>query len=287
MTWDQLLDKSNDLPLLLKFFRISRLDTLVAVENENSKRSGEIREHYAKQNVEWFECRDLVIQLVFNDLLKTQPRDETAAGSQKDLLFNTFLIINSNLFELGEINLIKKLKNTQFYAEMQQQSEANGVPNPAKIDNKKNFYSATRSSISITKLSEKASNGHECTSASEIEDDELNIELNELYEQFIQTSVKHMLSNSNKTGNGSNSIKKPKFFERLATLFDGKLKQQIFAFFFALKLTNFYFLRPAQKSSWLEPHRSDRLRTQCANLCSIVIPFEFSFFPPPGLAISR
>ncbi len=204
---------SFDESILLKYFKMNRMDA-----SDEAKSSDEIKEFYAIDNAKWFDCRNSISNLIFNDIYKIYAaKDEE--HNQRDLFFNTYLIINSNLFELGEQKLIERSKKTQFYADLE--NDAHSDPNNPAIGGKKSFY-PNKSSISITKLPEKFTNGHgksKASSSNETDDDESSGELNELFEQFVQSAVKYLLSNSNKAGN--NNIKKPNCFEKLSNILQG------------------------------------------------------------------
>jgi hypothetical protein len=205
---------SFDESILLKFFKMNRLDA----SSDETKSSDEVKEFYACDNAKWFECRNAITNFIFNDVYKIYAAKDDE-HNQKDLFFNTYLIINSSLFELGEVKLIERFRNTQFYADMQ--TDVHSDSNNLAAGGKKSFY-PNKSSISITKLPEKFTNGSNKnnTSASENGDDEYAFnELNELFEQFLQSAVKYLLSNSNKAGN--NFIKKPNCFEKLNSILQG------------------------------------------------------------------
>ena len=187
---EQLIENES---YLLKLFSLEIFEEQVSLNDL----SDEMKQSFSRQNQKWEECRMSALELIFNSLYKLNT-------DKKDLFFNCFLIISSRLFESGLSSLIKKLKSTVYYSDLQTETH---TTEPASI---KKFYSPTStSSISITKISTgvtmssqvaKLSNGHS--------DDGLN----ELFEAFLQISAKYMLANPNKL---NNLIKSPKCFDQI------------------------------------------------------------------------
>lgn len=188
--------------LLLRIFNSTRIESLL---DNDEKKHDDVSEHYLAENNKWFECREMVLHLLFN----TKNNDEQS----RDLLFNIFIRIAANLFELKEISLIRKLKSTQFYESIQAESNAETNTNSKKGS----FYSK---SVTVSKLSDKlAQNGAAKNTSENDDDEEESEELDEMFEQLLQDAAKYLLSESNKTKD--NLIKIPSYFQSLNKLLDG------------------------------------------------------------------
>ena len=166
--------------------------------------SEEMRANYAKEIQKWEVCRETALDLMFSRLYVINKE-------QKDLFFNSFLIVSSRVFELGSVSLLTKLKATSYYIDLQQETRHTESPASTSKMEKisiKSFYS--KSSISITKLATGVTHTASVANSNQAEVDAC---LNEQFDVHLQIITKYMLSNTNKLAN--NFINPPKCFESI------------------------------------------------------------------------
>ena len=186
---DQLLEDESS--YLLKLFTVNVFSQQVNMEDDTE----EMNELFKKQNDQWSECRQIAIDFIFNNLYKKYGKDSV---EMKDQFFNCFFQIVSMLFELNSTFLLIKLKTTAFFIDINNLS-THDSNSPVK----KPFYNST-SSISITKISDTSSATQVSTNMYD--------QLNDLFDFYIQLSIKYMQSTKTK----DNLIKQPKCFDKLA-----------------------------------------------------------------------
>ena len=152
----------------------------------------------------WLASRLAALHLVFNELFN-DAKDKLGSTSPQEaiaLFYNAFLLTASRLFELASPQLLHKLESSSFYTHMcdysSSSSSSSSSPGTATgstsasstTPNKKRFYSTHTSSISITNMTTGATvvaNGPPRVSAEA---------RNELFEVFMQESVKYLLATS-------------------------------------------------------------------------------------------
>ncbi|CAF0714899.1 unnamed protein product [Brachionus calyciflorus] len=189
-SFDQIVNDEN---FLMKIFT-SKIHTRSLDLADDSE---EVKTDLTMFNSQWFECREHVINLIFNDLFKLYPEKN---------LFNSFLKISSRLFELNSLDLIEKLKQTEFFKKLQIDCHTETPIIPIK----KKFYSSTSSSsITVSKI------GHD--------DNEI---INEQFENFVQLSVKYLLSTKD-----NNLVSVPDCFIELKNNLNSKERFDLIDFF--------------------------------------------------------
>lgn len=184
---------------LLDYFTLSELltDRLTAVFSP--KDSGD---------PEWLECRQMSLELVFNDLY-------AKFSDKKEDFFDAYLRISTAVFSLTSTtyNLMDKLKKSTFYLGVQSEIHANENTSPSSSPIKKfyptaKFYSPVKTP-SATNGNHNNNNNHGNNNYSSDTDTDSE-GANDLFEQFLQTSVKYMLATSRKTS----IIQPPVTFDR-------------------------------------------------------------------------
>jgi hypothetical protein len=221
-------DLSNS--LLLKFFKVNLVDRNqeddeAMKDNDGLNKDQDVRQYYLHENEKWSQCRDSIIELIFTEFYRLHTGlNENGYSSnhntyKKSLFFDTFLLLNSCLYELGDLNLLKRLKETQFYKDLEAENSNDmltNTPSNSAAPNKKSFYS--KSSITVTKLASKSNNINSDTDLDT--DSPLYVELDEMFEKFLQLSVKNLISSTKQSKN--QCVKPPSFFHKLEKLFQSE-----------------------------------------------------------------
>jgi hypothetical protein len=168
---------------LLRLFTIDVFGSPVNLEDD----SEEMQASFKKQNSQWLESRTSAIDLVFNQLYSQSKNDEA-----NELFFNCFLLVSSRLFEINSNSLLNKLRSTRFFTDLQQKKETS----PQKQQSAPFYTNGSNVSTDSKNLKQSSSSP-------------VNIydELNDLFEAYLQTSVKYMIANK--------VNKVPKCFDRV------------------------------------------------------------------------
>jgi hypothetical protein len=191
----------EDESLILRLFSCDIISNDIDLNDDST----EMIDFYHEQNALWLVSRKLALDFLFTNLFKKYYQDN------KELFFNSYIIVINKLFEIKSTYLLKHIKKTSIFVDLFQKNIANEVVDISSSASHtvKKFYT---SSISVTKLSTGITQTTRLVNENSNNDESIDGDdlLNELFDQFISATVKYIISNKQT----NNSISEPKCFEK-------------------------------------------------------------------------